>query len=204
MKKKLMLMVACSLTPLLTCCISAFGYTNNNFLKFANAAATDKTMTFDSSHTSVTTSAGNTFSSYWISKVNASGFNKSGALAYLEGKATWNSYTESYTQSNPSFGIKGEYKISNVSKLEISYKVDTSWTDCSLYTLNSDGSLGGSWSICSTYTSSNTVETTKTINISNVTSYYGFAFKVTHPSNGGGSNDTMRVWIKSFKIYYSC
>lgn len=200
-----MLMVACSLTPLLTCCISAFGYTNNNFLKFANAAATDKTMTFDSSHTSVTTSAGNTFSSYWISKVNASGFNNSGALAYLEGKATWNSYTESYTQSNPSFGIKGEYKISNISKLEISYITSTDWTDCSLYTLNSDGSLGGSWSICSTYAAGGSnIESTKTINFSSVQSYYGFAFRVFHPSDGGGTNDTMRVWIKSFKIYYSC
>ena len=204
MKKKLILMAASSLGSLLTCCISVFGYTNNNFLKSANAAAINHTMTFDSSHTSVLTRAVNTFSSYWISKVNASDFNKSGALAYLEGEAIWSSYTDSYTQSNPSFGIKGEYKISNISKLEISYKVNTSWTDCYLCTLNSDGSLGGGWSICSTYTSSYTVETTKTIDFNSPSSSYGFAFKVVHPSNGGGSNDTMRVWIKSFKIYYSC
>lgn len=204
MKKKQIFAISCSLTTTIVCSTLAIVFSRTNYIEPVNGSAVTRTMTFNSSHTSVTTGAGNKFSSYWINKCNASGFNNSGALAYLEGTATWSSYTDSYTFTNPAFGIKGNYMISNVSKLEIAYKVNTSWTDCYLYYLNKDGSLSGSWQICSTYTSSNTVETTKTINISPTKAYYGFAFKVTHPSNGGGSRDTMRVWIKSFKITYSC
>jgi len=72
-------------------------------------------MTFDSSHTSFTTLAGNTFSSYWIDKTNNSNFNGGviSCLAYMEGTATRSSSDNPYTQTMPCFGIRGNFNISN-------------------------------------------------------------------------------------------
>ena len=129
-------------------------------------AASSRTMTFDSSHRSITTANGNKFETYWINKVNGSASPSSGYLAYLEGTATWNTYSESYSQTNPKFGIRGSYNFAKATKVVVAYKVSTSWTDCDMVTITSSGANGSYYSICSTYTSSNTVESTKTFTIS--------------------------------------
>ena len=170
------------------------------------AISTSRVVTFDGTHTNITTSAGNNFWGYWINKCNNSS-SGGGYLAFLDGKISRSTPSGSFYYNLASYGIKGDYNISNVSQIDIVYQVPTTYTSLVLYSIDEEGNTLKSWNIQTnegTYSQSEFYTETLTFNGDN--SFYGFIFKANslHSVTSGHSTAMVRAYIKSFKITYFC
>ena len=166
-------------------------------------ASTTRTMTFNGSHKNYTTANGNKFSSYWIEKQSGSDSSYTSYFVYLQGTSDYNTYTDTMTVNKSTYGIRGNYKFTNVTRIQISYKLECSFSYIYLYSLNSSGGLSGCWEVASHWTE-NVSESTWTKDFTSSNSYFGFALQVDHHSTNGGSHDTMKATIKSMTITYKC
>ena len=209
MKKKKILVCLLTASVITSSLVSIFVINRNFGDKLTldtSAAAQTRTITFDGSHRNVTTANGNKFVSYWIKSQSGCNASSSSQYVYLQGTATWSSYSDSYSISYAEYALKGEkYNFAKITKIEVNCKITTSWTDLEMYFVNSDGSryTGICYPLLSTTTNTSNSKNYSTT-ISGSTARRGLSFLLTHSGGGGGSNDTMKAYIYSVKITYSC
>lgn len=202
-KKRLFTIISIS-TPLVIAGAILLTHHEYGLILPVDAGAVSRTLTFDKDHTSVTSNVGNQFSCFWINKPYSSAFNSNNSLAYMDGVATYDAYTDSYIATKPQFGIKCDnYKFSSIMKIEITYRITEDHTDFFMYKLKDDGTIDTSigWIIESESSSGDNTYTVSSV-LSNVK---GIAFCVDYNSSGwASSTEYLRVKCISVKITYTC
>lgn len=155
-------------------------------------------MVFNSLYRSAVTSNGNTFSAFWVEQLDGSSF--SDGLATITGVGYFNG-SKFYSYSSI-LGIKGEYDISNISTIEITYSIKTTNTTLYVGTLSEDNKFEKHTEAGSVLSTPFDAERTCTIN--DLESVHGLAFALEHHPTAGSNGDAMTATIKSVKINYTC
>ena len=202
MKNKTNAIVILSAASLLATAGIIFNNNNTSLTQTMGANGYARQMVFTSLYRNVVTSNGNTFSAFWVEQLGESSF--SNGLATLTGTASWSSSAGKYNSYSSVLGIKGDYNISNISSIQITFSIKSTRTELIFGTLTENNEFDYTESVGVTL--SLPYENTQTVTIDQAfDSVYGIGFTLVHDKVGGSSNkETMTATIEKVIINYTC
>ena len=198
MKNKTKAFIALSATAALV----TVGIASNKttFTQTMGASGYARQMVFNSLYRNVVTSNGNTFSAFWVEEYGDSSF--SGGLATLCGTGSFVSSTQTFNSYSSILGIKGDYDISNISSIEITYSIKTIWTKLIFGTLTEDNDFVSKEEVG--VVNGSAYDATRTYTIEGLNSVHGLGFTLKHHATGGSNKDPMTAIIEKVIINYTC